>query len=283
VKEARGAASGKTRNSDDEAAPAKQVCGLFSRQKSVLRPLSRPLALSSVVSVIALKSNASAKKRSRSLSIQQQRYFTTLAVLLVMTMAFVPRSQTRHDRVISNRQVTVAANRLSPPVPSHAIPFTTGCNERQSLIVRSASAIDALGTRDLVDGSLLAFALAFLFSFLQERRREKPQPLTDSISDVILNTTGTTDVEQENVFDSWKEMSRPENYVYYNNRVKRTKQTPSTSTTKQEKKWVLLALLVLFVPIFSAEFFLALSRQVLCGGDPLTQSAWAAELCSPHL
>lgn len=152
-------------------------------------------------------------------------------------------------------------------------------------MTRNVAAVEALGTRDLIDGSLLAFALAFLFSFLQERRREKPQLLDSSLDNGMQNSTvGDEVVEQDIVFDSWKEMSREENYVYYNNKVKRrnaANQTPSLA--KQEQKWVLLALLVLFVPIFSAEFFLALSRQMLCGGNPLTLSAWAAELCSPHL
>ena len=88
------------------------------------------------------------------------------------------------------------------------------------------------------------------------------------------------------VFDAWKEMSRPENYVYYNNKIQRSQNTSDQHeqlTTKTEKKWVLLSVLILFVPIFSAELFLALTRQILCGGDPIIQSAWAAELCSPHL
>jgi hypothetical protein len=128
---------------------------------------------------------------------------------------------------------------------------------------------DALGTQDLVDGSILAFALAFLFSVLQQRRRHDDIPtLQDETKD------GT-------VFDAdaWKKMSRPENYVYYNSKLRKPRKD---DPAKQEKKWVLISLLFLFVPIFSAEFFLALSRQFLCGGDPFTQSVWASELCSPH-
>jgi len=106
------------------------------------------------------------------------------------------------------------------------------------------------------------------------------------------------------VFDGtkWKEMSRPENYILYSTRVKRrlplTPNNPvgrdmdlastlrsslssltndsSTTTTdsggsapkkkKLEQKWVIIGLLVLFVPIFSIEFFFALSRQFICGG-----------------
>jgi hypothetical protein len=131
--------------------------------------------------------------------------------------------------------------------------------------------IDVLSTRDLVDGSLLAFALAVFFSVLQQRRRQNDTP-----------TMKNDETEDGNVFDAvaWKEMSRPENYVYYNSKLR--EMSSRNDEPKQEKKWILISLLVLFVPIFSVEFFLALSRQVLCGGDPLTLSAWASELCSPH-
>jgi len=151
------------------------------------------------------------------------------------------------------------------------------------------------------------------------------------------------------VFDGkkWKEMSRPENYILYSTRVKRRlplsssnpvgkdtdlgntirsslfkEEHDSTSTTKttntssvnkksyREQRWVLLGLLVLFVPIFSIEFFFANSRQFICGGGvgdyvamvasigdiddalpnsfddvvatPKALAPWARELCSAH-
>jgi len=87
--------------------------------------------------------------------------------------------------------------------------------------------------------------------------------------------------------DEWKDMSRPENYVLYSTKVrkqleKRDSPLPSGEVVRTEKSTVVIALLVLFVPIFSFEFFLGLSRQIVCGGDPLTQTSWALELCSPH-
>jgi hypothetical protein len=132
---------------------------------------------------------------------------------------------------------------------------------------------DVLSTRDLVDGSILAFALAFLFSALQQRRSRQDDTST-RWTDETKDGTGT-------VFDAdeWKEMSRPENYVYYNSKLR---ESPKKDPAKQEKTWVVIGLLVLFVPIFSAEFFLSLSRQFICDQSPFTQSAWASELCSPH-
>jgi len=152
------------------------------------------------------------------------------------------------------------------------------------------------------------------------------------------------------VFDGkkWKEMSRPENYILYSTRVKRrlplssnnpvgkdtdlgntirsslfnkkSDSTSATSTTTSsspvnkksyiEQRWVLLGLLILFVPIFSIEFFFANSRQFICGGGvgdyvamvpsigdvddalpnsfddivatPKVLAPWARELCSAH-
>ena len=96
-------------------------------------------------------------------------------------------------------------------------------------------------------------------------------------------------------------MSREENYVLYNTRVRaevgrerrggredsstRTDTEDDTSIVagaRNEKKWVLVALLVLFVPIFSVEFFFALSRQFMCQGNFLNQSEWSQVLCSPY-
>ena len=117
--------------------------------------------------------------------------------------------------------------------------------------------------------------------------------------------------KKSSVFDakSWKEISRPENYVFYNRRFQTRQQQEQQETEnlvslfsffkpktissnsnsnndikpKKEKKIILISLLVLFVPIFSIEFFFALSRQFMCGnGDPFNQPSWAAEMCSPH-
>ena len=121
----------------------------------------------------------------------------------------------------------------------------------------------------------------------------------------VDDDSAESDISTPKVFnaDNWKEMSREENYVLHNARVRAVrdsgrerKANRDAVTTKgdtegdveivsgvrSEKKWVLVALLVLFVPIFSVEFFFALSRQFMCGGDPLNQSEWAQILCSPY-
>ena len=83
-------------------------------------------------------------------------------------------------------------------------------------------------------------------------------------------------------------MSRPESYVLYNQKLRQRRRStkrrsPSSSPFggSSENAWVVIALLALFVPIFSVEFFFALSRQLICGGDPLNRSDWSEFLCSP--
>lgn len=150
--------------------------------------------------------------------------------------------------------------------------FTTIHNRAQFTpsVVANGAMSDVLSTRDLVDGSILAFALAVLLSVLQQRCQQ---------DDTLTLGEDTGDGRVFNA-DAWKEMSRPENYVYYNSKLGKS---PKKGPAKKEKTWVVIGLLVLFVPIFSAEFFLALSRQLLCEASPFTQSAWASELCSAHI
>lgn len=167
---------------------------------------------------------------------------------------------------------------------------------------------DVLNNEDLLVGTFLAFGLAGLASYLQGQRSqndfvlwekkgsEEPQRQDSlTIEKEANNATKVEDgfpqigVDQDpkNVFDadSWKEMSRPDNYVYYQNKIKKKKQERSlsdkVSRAAVEQPWVLLAMIALFLPIFSVEFFFALSRQVLCGGDPMTQTDFAQQLCSP--
>lgn len=170
-----------------------------------------------------------------------------------------------------------------------------------------------LTSDDIFVGTILALAIAFLFSFLQGR--------SPSSSNIVLwrNNTRSDDdneVSNEKIFDGdmWKEMSRPENYAAYNReksqlRKDETEESernkPTTILLKRdnstkENKLVLISLLILFIPIFSVEFFFALSRQFICG-DYVTNvddslwlidaekavaasngsSPWAAKLCSP--
>mmetsp|Transcript_10459 Transcript_10459/g.13609 ORF Transcript_10459/g.13609 Transcript_10459/m.13609 type:complete len:226 (+) Transcript_10459:95-772(+) len=136
----------------------------------------------------------------------------------------------------------------------------------------------ALEYQDLVDGTILAFVLAFSYSYLNR-----------NASNVVLWKQEEEEDEdwkeremKRTVFneEAWKDISRPENYVYFNKRQS-SQGTPDIIGKKENRK-VLIALLILFTPLFSAEFFLALSRQFLCGGDAFSQSDIQAYLCSPH-
>jgi len=208
-----------------------------------------------------------------------------------------------------------------------------------SAVYDAAAGAEIQGTEDIVGGVVLALALALLgsrnavvASFLQGRTtrassddylllQDRPDPpdraggVSVAASSSAWNATNGTSVEEglpvggdtvgveKKTFgaDSWKEMSKKENFVYYNTRIKRRLQSLSSpsfssdekkkpseasistgNTVKTEKKWIIFGLLLLFVPVFSFEFFLALSRQFMCSGDPFAQAEWARELCSPY-
>jgi hypothetical protein len=198
-------------------------------------------------------------------------------------------------------------------------------------IATAASTSGVLSNEDIFIGTILAFVLAFLFSFLQGRTPsssnivlwrddDDEKDKMDSLANYRSNASdgnadiGTDDeVLSEKIFDGdmWKEMSRPENYATYSRdksqSIRATKPEKSDVTMNQgktgdtkENKLVLIALLVLFVPIFSVEFFFALSRQFICGGYVTSvddamwimdakkaaaasngSSPWATQLCSP--
>lgn len=127
--------------------------------------------------------------------------------------------------------------------------------------------------------------------------------------DEATNKTSSSGNKSDKViFDAndWIEISKPENYVPYSNKLRQSRlKRASGSDSKalgKERETVLFLLLLLFVPIFSLELFFALSRQFICGNF-LTQihdemwltdfdralsslkgvSPWATYLCSPHL
>jgi hypothetical protein len=145
-------------------------------------------------------------------------------------------------------------------------------------------AVDVLSTEDIVVGAVLAVALALTASFLQGRRSQNDFVLWEKNSAEDL--TDTKSSEENVVFDAeaWKEMSNPDNYILYNRKLnEREKNRKSSQPFRLEKAWVIIALLTVFVPIFSIEFFFALSRQVVCGGNPMDQVDWAEYLCSPAI
>lgn len=161
---------------------------------------------------------------------------------------------------------------------------------RPLMVLSDASyPVEILSSEDIIIGSVLALALAFLWSFLVGRQsngdvvlwREDPTESMDgrllSRSTTISNST-TTFAESD-----WKEMSREENYVLYNTKVRKQLlgQLQQPKFLKEEKKWVIVALIILFVPIFSFEIFLALSRGILCG-EFFSFWSVAQKLCAPH-
>jgi len=197
-----------------------------------------------------------------------------------------------------------------------------------AVVATDANVSDAvLSTSDIVSGTVLAFLLAFGWSYLNGQRSSSDfiswrSQLTSMPDATEAATSGESDTTKrveggerigydaddtfngdasDKVFnaENWKEMSREENYVLYNTRIREVgrerragrEDTASkggaegyasiASGIRSEKKGVLVALLVLFVPIFSMEFFFALSRQFMCG-DPVNQTEWAQIMCSPY-
>lgn len=150
---------------------------------------------------------------------------------------------------------------------------------------------DVLSTQDIVNGAILACVLAFGYSFLNGQSSSSSFVSWPSESN---NRNATMDYEKlvqgndtdgnDRTFnaDDWKEMSREENYVLYKTKIRQRSNAgnpPIRNIDKKENKLVLVALLALFVPIFSVEFFFALSRQFMCEmgmGGEIVQ-----ELCSP--
>jgi hypothetical protein len=146
------------------------------------------------------------------------------------------------------------------------------------------SATKALSPDDLAWGTMLALLLAVLATFLQSRRSQNdfvPSRIEPSLADNWRNSTAKTFIDNTTSatpFEEWKEISKPENYVWYNADLRAKQQLrhtrPSTYTFAQG--WTLVALFVIFAPIFSFEFALTVSRQILCALER-TQG-----LCDPY-
>ena len=111
---------------------------------------------------------------------------------------------------------------------------------------------------------------------------------TTKTSSSINNNNYNTDGDQGIIFDkeSWEEMKRPDNYVLYNKKLKERQamREKNRGNLIKEQKWVIVAMLSLFVPLFGVELFFALSRQFICGAgiDGSTASSeWSQLLCAP--
>lgn len=217
------------------------------------------------------------------------------------------KGQKCHPCFVSNRPnvggLDITTNSLSTTTATATI---TRRQQQSSTLLRDSSApIDVIGTSDIVYGTLIALVLAFTASYLQGRRNTNDFVLATS---QISNTTLTSSSSSNNVVDdgdgdgdsslsnnnstttfdadSWKEMSQPESYIFYKQKLRERKSKSSSSSEspfRSENALVLFALLALFVPIFSIEFFFALSRQLICGGDLMNQSDLSEFLCSPAI
>jgi hypothetical protein len=177
---------------------------------------------------------------------------------------------------------------------------------------------DVLSLQDFSIGILVALTLAFLLSylnglstsssFISSRNQIVPEYNDDNIieKEKINEPKSTTKNKQFEAKD-WIEISQPENYILFATRVKRqidfkkgissegsqyeeAFQTKSKGSNKSNTYGSLFGLLLLFVPLFSFEFFFALSRQFLCGdgaGPSLSMFSmtadWSHRLCSAYV
>jgi len=152
-----------------------------------------------------------------------------------------------------------------------------------------------LSNDDIIIGILLAVLLALQASFLQSRRSQSDFVLgpIDDADDAGTAATFPNVTTATTLFEDWKEMSQPENYILYNtNKLRGLRQQELERTEKKtnvaatddkdkissskvvEQRWVLFALLLMFAPIFSFEFFLTVGRQIAC--------SFSSDLCLPY-
>ena len=168
------------------------------------------------------------------------------------------------------------------------ITMKEGAINTDMALLLSSEPIDGgiFSSEDITTGLIIGFFLAFLASFLQGQGSQNDIVLWNGKRNPSAADGDSTMSENKTsvVFDGddWREISRPENYVYYN---RKPREDLEENNFRSEKAWVLLALLALFTPIFSIELFFAVSRQVLCGGGATAlgdhSAPWAEYLCSP--
>lgn len=164
-----------------------------------------------------------------------------------------------------------------------AVPLSLPTRPSGTVLAATNDLDTVLSNTDIGIGIILALLLASLASFLQNQRSQNDfvlGPTDDDDDDAITrqslssaNATATTTTTT--TFEDWKEMSRPDNYVWYKPRPRQGERNPDDDTVERvERRWVFLALVVLFAPIFSLEFFLTISRQLVC--------AISHDLCLPY-
>lgn len=217
-----------------------------------------------------------------------------LAILVVVTRrsssAFIHNNHKSISRVplpLEPRSQMMMMMHYNDPVNEHSIIDTS----HRIIATSSPTASDVLSTQDIVDGTIIACVLAFGYSFLNGQSSSTnfvSWPSESKQSDVSFDideraVLGDNDANKVFDADNWKEMSRVENYVLYNTKIRQRASKSDNSPSirpidNKENRLVLVALLVLFVPIFSIEFFFALSRQFIC---EMGMGGVIQKLCSP--
>ena len=156
-----------------------------------------------------------------------------------------------------------------------------------SLDIQSIFANDILSTQDIVNGAILACALAIGYSYLNGQSSTSNfvswpnQKQYDDDDSLFIDPSVQGNDNKIFNADDWREMSKKENYILYSTKIRRRSGSSIKSVgndiDKRENNMTLVALLLLFVPIFSVEFFFALSRQFMCD---MGNESVAIRLCS---
>ncbi len=155
-----------------------------------------------------------------------------------------------------------------------------------SLDIQSIFANDILSTQDIVNGAILACALAIGYSYLNGQSSTSSfvswpnQKQYDDDDSLFIDPSVQGNDNKIFNADDWREMSKKENYILYSTKIRRQFsgiKSVGNDIDKRENKMTLVALLLLFVPIFSVEFFFALSRQFMCD---MGNESVAIRLCS---
>ena len=154
-----------------------------------------------------------------------------------------------------------------------------------SLDIQSIFANDILSTQDIVNGAILACALAIGYSYLNGQSSTSSfvswpnQKQYDDDDSLFIDPSVQGNDNKIFNADDWREMSKKENYILYSTKIRRRSSGIKSMgyIDKRENYLTLVALLLLFVPIFSVEFFFALSRQFMCD---MGNESVAIRLCS---
>ena len=160
--------------------------------------------------------------------------------------SFVVPFITSQNRPLLLRGRRMPAHRINELTSSSSV--TLMYSTDMHIATTSPVSAEVLSTQDIVVGTILAFILAFSYSYLNGQSSSSSFVSWQSQLDRDINASASTSISsssditgEEKVFNSenWKEMSREENYVLYNTRIrqKTSQQTPNrrnkTNTTLQ--------------------------------------------------